>query len=95
MLNHMKATGADYAVPEVPSDLETLDLLDFSSGYVQRALPTLPKQGAAAPWKTYQNYIMDMLTIRYGRLEDGHIRFGTCGDRARLAEPARAPEAAE
>jgi hypothetical protein len=25
-----------------------------------------------------------MLTIRYGKLEDGHIRFGAAGDRARL-----------
>jgi cation diffusion facilitator CzcD-associated flavoprotein CzcO len=84
MLNHMEKSGADYAVPEPPADLETLPLLDFSSGYVQRALPGLPRMGAAAPWRTYQNYIKDMLTIRYGKLEDGHIRFGKAGDRARL-----------
>jgi len=80
MLNHMDQTGADYAVPEPPADLETLPLLDFSSGYVQRALPDLPKQGAVTPWRTYQNYLMDMLTIRYGKLDDGHLRFGTAGD---------------
>jgi cation diffusion facilitator CzcD-associated flavoprotein CzcO len=95
MLNHMRKTGADYAVPETPADLETQDLLDFSSGYVQRALPTLPRQGTVAPWKTYQNYVMDMITIRYGKLEDGHIRFGKAGDRARLPEPEAMAEAAE
>ncbi|MFW6299973.1 MAG: flavin-containing monooxygenase [Oceanicaulis sp.] len=96
MLNHMEKTGADYAVPEPPADLETLPLLDFSSGYVQRALPGLPRMGATQPWRTYQNYIKDMLTIRYGKLDDGHIRFGRAGDRARLGpvetETAQAAE---
>ncbi|MGJ3231792.1 MAG: flavin-containing monooxygenase [Oceanicaulis sp.] len=95
MLNHMERTGADYAVPEPPADLETLPLLDFSSGYVQRALPDLPRMGATQPWRTYQNYIKDMMTIRYGKLDDGHMRFGRAGDRSRLgpAEPAEAQAA--
>ncbi|MBL4544602.1 MAG: hypothetical protein JKP95_01505 [Oceanicaulis sp.] len=45
LINHMKARNLDYVVPVPPADLETLPLLDFSSGYVQRALPTLPRQG--------------------------------------------------
>ena len=89
MLNHMDKTGSDYAVPEPPADLETLPLLDFSSGYVQRALPDLPRQGAETPWRTYQNYLMDMLTIRYGKLDDGHLRFGRAGDRETLAPDAQ------
>jgi len=51
---------------------------------VQRAIADLPRQGATTPWRTYQNYIKDMVTIRYGALEDGHIRFGQAGDRSRL-----------
>lgn len=92
MLNHMARTGADYASPEPPADLETQPLIDFSSGYVKRAEPDLPRQGMAAPWRTYQNYVMDMITIRYGKLDDGHLRFGTAGDRAantRGSEPVR------
>lgn len=75
LLNHMDEKGYDYCVPVPPEDLETQDLLDFSSGYVRRAIHTLPRQGTKAPWKTYQNYLMDMLTIRFGPLEDGHMRF--------------------
>lgn len=93
LLNHMRDKGYDYCVPVPPQGLETQDLLDFSSGYVQRALHTLPKQGANAPWKTYQNYLMDMLTIRFGRLEDGHMVFGKAKEKAEQ-EPAVA-EAAE
>ncbi|MFW6412589.1 MAG: flavin-containing monooxygenase [Oceanicaulis sp.] len=95
MLNHMRETGAGYAVPEPPADLQTLPLLDFSSGYVQRALPSLPKMGAEPPWRTYQNYVKDMLAIRYGKLEDGHIRFGSAGDRARLGPVETQARAAE
>ena len=92
MLNHMAKTGADYAVAEPPADLETLPLLDFTSGYVQRAIADLPRQGATTPWRTHQNYLKDMVTIRYGALEDGHIRFGNAGDRSRLG-PVDAVEA--
>jgi hypothetical protein len=67
-------------VPTPPPDLETVPMLDFSSGYVQRALAHLPKQGVKAPWQTYQNYVQDMLTIRFGTLEDGAMRFAKAGD---------------
>ena len=36
---------------------ETEAFVDFSSGYVQRALESLPKQGRRRPWKVYQNYL--------------------------------------
>ena len=40
--------------------------MDFASGYVQRSLHLLPKQGARAPWRLRQNYLRDVLTIRRG-----------------------------
>ena len=80
MLNHMKKTGTDVAVPNVPADIQPEPLLDFSSGYVQRAIAHLPKQGDRAPWKTYQNYVQDMLTIRFGKLEDGYMNFSRAPD---------------
>ncbi|KAA5803653.1 NAD(P)/FAD-dependent oxidoreductase [Alkalicaulis satelles] len=92
MLTHMARTGADYAVPVPPGEIETLPLLDFSSGYVQRALPGLPRQGARTPWKTHQNYVLDMLTIRFGRLEDGHLQFRKAGAEAAPASLAAAAE---
>ena len=95
MLNHMKKTGDDIAVPVPPADLEPAPLLDFSSGYVQRALPHLPQQGSYAPWRTYQNYIQDMLAIRYGKLEDGHMQFCKAGDWHAEPGDVRRREAAE
>lgn len=74
-LNHMAAKGYDLCTPVPPQDLETAPMLEFSSGYVQRALNDLPRQGTKPPWRTYQNYLKDMITIRYGRVEDGHMQF--------------------
>ena len=82
MLNKMKQDGSDYVVAEPPEDLETLPLLNLTSGYLTRVQHLLPKQGAVAPWRTYQNYVLDMVSIRYGKLEDGAVRFGMAGDRA-------------
>ncbi len=49
--------------------------LDFQSGYVQRALAHLPRQGNKAPWKLHQNYALDLAMLRYGDLDDGVITF--------------------
>ena len=49
--------------------------LDFSSGYVQRALDQLPRQGTKRPWKLYQNYALDLMTLRFGAVDDGSMEF--------------------
>ena len=36
-------------------------MFDFSSGYLQRALHTFPKQGGKLPWKIHQNYAKDIM----------------------------------
>ena len=52
----------------VPLDDKTAygddDLIDFTSGYVQRGLHLMPKQGNKAPWKNYQNYLKDIFAVR-------------------------------
>ena len=54
---------------------EPVPWLDFSSGYVQRAIGKFPKQGSKAPWKLHQNYALDLMTLRYSGLEDGVLEF--------------------
>ena len=95
LLNYMDAKGYDYCVPEPPEDLETQPLLNLQSGYIKRAEPYLPKQGTKPPWRTYQNYIQDMLAIRYGKLEDGALKFGRAGDREAKPSPDIMADAAE
>lgn len=80
LLNHMDSKGYVSCVPVPPDGLESAPLLDLKAGYVERAASRLPRQGTVPPWRTYQNYFQDMLTIRYGRLEDGAIQFSRKAD---------------
>jgi monooxygenase len=49
--------------------------IDFTSGYVQRSVDKFPKQGSKNPWRSHQNYMLDILTLRNGALEDGTLIF--------------------
>jgi cyclohexanone monooxygenase len=79
LLRRMDRRGVEIAVPRRGRDVEPAPLLDFSSGYVQRALGVLPRQGTRSPWRVHQNYLRDLLLIRYGRVDDGVMRFGRRG----------------
>ncbi len=77
LLNHMDRHGYRTCTPVCdPASLTARPLLDLSSGYVLRAAPNLPKQGAQKPWLIRQNYILDMFTMKLSRLEDGILKFG-------------------
>jgi monooxygenase len=90
LLKHMDKRGYDWCVPRRPVQVEEIPVVDFSSGYVQRALKDLPRQGSRAPWRLHQNYIRDLLTLRHKPLEDGTMEFGR-----KLAKPAPAEMVAE
>jgi monooxygenase len=76
LLNHMDARGQQIVTPLAPEAGQPLTpFLDLKSGYVQRSIDSLPKQGPAAPWKAYQNYLRDLLLLRRGQVDDG-LRFG-------------------
>ena len=76
VLNHMSRTGTRQATPrnDDPS-IGHEPWLDFSSGYVQRAMARFPKQGSKAPWRLDQNYARDLMSLRYAKIEDGVLEF--------------------
>lgn len=72
LLNTMKRRGLRQATPRVgTAALKPAPFLDFSSGYVTRAMEKFPKQGSKAPWRVHQNYARDLLALRYGSVDDG------------------------
>jgi monooxygenase len=76
VLNYMDANGYDTVVPQHPGDsVEERPLMDFTPGYVLRALDTLPKSGSRAPWRLKQNYLLDLRLIRHGKVDDTGLRF--------------------
>lgn len=97
LMRHLARHGLAAATPRRDPAVREAPFLDFSSGYVQRALAKLPKQGDRKPWRLYQNYLLDWLTLRWGRVDDGHLQF-TPAPPAEGAghqpHPARTPAAA-
>ena len=76
VLNYMDANGFDTVVPEHPGDsVDERPLMDFTPGYVLRALDTLPKAGSKLPWKLKQNYLLDVRMIRQGKVDDEALHF--------------------
>ena len=49
--------------------------VNFSSGYFQRSIASLPKQGSKKPWRLYQNYALDLISLRFGTVDDGTMEF--------------------
>ena len=80
LLHHMDKNGYDWCMPRRtdPSVTEA-PLLDFTSGYVQRAIDTFPKQGSKTPWRLYQNYLLDYAALKFGAVDDGTMVFGRKG----------------
>jgi monooxygenase len=56
--------------------MEARPLLDFSAGYVQRALHLMPKQGDDAPWMMSSSYYTDVKLLRSESVLDPNLRFG-------------------
>ena len=70
----MHAKGFDVVVPADPGpDVEPRPFVDLKSGYVTRALDTLPKSGSKLPWRLKQNYFVDLRLIRNGKVDDGLV----------------------
>jgi monooxygenase len=76
ILNHMKSRGYRTCTPACdPAALDPKPLLDFNSGYVLRAIADLPKQASTKPWFIRQNYILDAITMKLGKIDDGVLHF--------------------
>jgi monooxygenase len=93
LLRYMDAHGYDECVPvnDNPA-VRTRPMLDFQSGYVQRAIGEFPKSGSLGPWRVAMNYPRDLLALRYGRINDGALRFS---GRRRRAAPAQTSQSAQ
>jgi monooxygenase len=91
LINHMDRRGYVACTPRLRDPSMTSEpLIDFSSGYVLRAIDQLPRQGSKKPWKLHQNYVRDLLSFRFGRVADGALEFAPGGA---VAETRRADQA--
>jgi monooxygenase len=78
LINYMDRHGYRQCTPRRNDPtIKEEPLIDFSSGYVQRAIENFPRQGSKLPWKLHQNYAKDLLNLRFGALDDGVMEFSS------------------
>jgi cation diffusion facilitator CzcD-associated flavoprotein CzcO len=83
LLNYMDRHGYHVVTPRRQAGVQAEPFLNFDAGYIKRATDVLPKQGSRRPWRVYQNYFLDMMTTRFGKVNDGVLEFQT-----KTAKPA-------
>lgn len=76
LLNHMDKHGFTVCTPSNNDpNMEVEPYMTLEAGYIQRSAHLFPHQGSRTPWRLYQNYIRDILMLRYGSLKDGAMAF--------------------
>lgn len=76
LLNHMDDKGYMQCKPRNndPS-VKPVPFVDLQSGYIKRAEHLFPKVGSKAPWRLYNNYWLDLFTLRRTPIDDGVMTF--------------------
>src|SRR5262249_28333449 len=76
LLNAMDKRGMRQVTPRRGSETAVAPFVEkFSSGYVQRAVASWPKQGPKAPWRVYQNYIRDIFSLKWSPISNSALEF--------------------
>jgi cation diffusion facilitator CzcD-associated flavoprotein CzcO len=76
LLNFMDRKGVRQVTPRpVDESVAAPFIENFTPGYMQRALASWPKQGQKKPWRVYQNYLRDTISLRWTRVNDEGLEF--------------------
>jgi hypothetical protein len=93
VLNAMDRKGMRQVTPRPRNEAAVAPFVErFSSGYVQRAVASWPKQGAKAPWRVYQNYVRDILALKWSPVGSA-LEFSNPAAAARKPAAEAAPAA--
>ena len=76
LLNHMERKGVRQVTPMSRHETAVAPFVEkFTPGYIQRAVASWPKQGSKPPWRVYQNYIRDILSLKWGPIANEALEF--------------------
>jgi cation diffusion facilitator CzcD-associated flavoprotein CzcO len=79
LLNHMRKKGVVQCTPrlrEQDRNMKERPWIDgFSSGYMQRMMHRMPRQGDHEPWVNPQNYRRDKKMFKHSPIDDGVMKF--------------------
>ncbi len=89
VVQHMDAGGYRQCTPRLRSEdqgmVERPWIVGFSSGYIQRVLGQLPKQGDHAPWTNPQHYGKDRKVFLEDEVDDGVLSFESPAEQQKVA----------
>jgi len=84
VLNYMDRHAYTHCTPRLwDHAIAGEPMLGLTSGYMQRARDTMPRQGQRNPWKMHQNYLRDVWSMRFSPVNDGTMEFTRRADHAR------------
>jgi len=76
LLNVMDKKGARQVTPRRRNETPAAHFVErFTPGYMQRAVAEWPKQGAKAPWRVYQNYLRDIVSLKWSPVASEALEF--------------------
>jgi cation diffusion facilitator CzcD-associated flavoprotein CzcO len=76
LINYMDRHGYVACRPrQHDASVKSEPFVDFSSGYFQRSIDQFPSQGSKKPWKLHQNYVLDLVSLRFGSVNDKALEF--------------------
>jgi len=79
LLNYMDRHAYTQCTPRLRNHaIAEEPMMGLTSGYMQRARDTMPRQSTRSPWKMHQNYLRDLLSLRFGTVKDGTLEFTHC-----------------
>jgi len=90
LLNAMDRKGARQVTPKSGGAAAAPFVEHFSPGYMQRVIANWPKQGSQAPWRVYQNYLRDVISLKWSRMDDDALEFSKPAERRAPAVGAEA-----
>jgi cation diffusion facilitator CzcD-associated flavoprotein CzcO len=75
LLHYMDAHGYGSVTPVADAGMPTAPFTTFASGYIQRAIDHLPRQGTRAPWRISPTYSADVKLLRRQPVNDQELKF--------------------
>jgi len=76
LLNHMDRKGVRQVTPQSRGETAAAPFVEkFTPGYMERALANWPKQGSKAPWRVYQNYVRDAISLKWSPVANDALEF--------------------
>jgi len=88
LLNFMDRKGVRQVTPKRHDVRAVAPFVEnFTPGYMQRSVDRWPKQGMGSPWRVYQNYFRDVISLKWGPMNSDSLEFSNPRTAGSMAPP--------